>query len=196
MIAVLVAWRTGSLPGEAATPRLQLISALVVSPLSRTRRSSGAVITRWRSWPVVLDPDRTGRTLRDQQRAECFDVAGAALRVALARGLDSAARAASIASSSSDLPLRRRSCRFGTVDLDHRDPRRREVPGQAGTVGAGAFDPDPLDRAERPQPRRQRVIARRRRRERLAHPTARRSSRSPRRHAHRDACRHPRRSGA
>ena len=52
------------------------------------------------------------------------------------------------------------------INLDHGDARRREMTGQAGTVGAGPFDPDPLDRTERTQPRRQRVIASRRRRKR------------------------------
>jgi hypothetical protein len=88
----------------------------------------------------AADANRAGGTLRDQQRPQRFDVAGAALRMAL--------RA----------PRQRRSSRLDgvelvglavaapllavrTVDLDHRDPRRREMPGQAWPVRAGPFNP-------------------------------------------------------
>ena len=38
-----------------------VINAVVVSPMNRTRRSSGAVITRCRSWPVALRIERGER---------------------------------------------------------------------------------------------------------------------------------------
>ena len=49
----------GCVPDRVSLPRgrnpaASVINALVVTPLSRTRRSSGAVMTRCRSWPVVL----------------------------------------------------------------------------------------------------------------------------------------------
>jgi hypothetical protein len=54
----------------------------------------------------------------------------------------------------------------GAIDLNNRDPRRREMPRQTSAVGPGAFDPNPLDRTERTKPRRQVVIAPRRGRKR------------------------------
>ena len=106
---------TGS-PPRRRNPAASVIYPLVVSPLSRTRRSSGAVMTRCRSWPVAL--------IRIE-RAECLATNNARSASTLPvpplhdPSADSAARAASIASSSSDFPFRRRSCR-----LDDR-PRRR-----------------------------------------------------------------------
>jgi hypothetical protein len=45
------------------------------------------------------------------------------------------------------------------VDLDHLDPTGAQEPGQARPVGAGAFDTDEGDWAERAQPAEQLVVA-------------------------------------
>ncbi len=72
---------------------------------------------------------------------------------------DCTARAAEIASVVSDLPCRRRSWRLPR-HLDHRDLLGGQEPGQAGTPGAGAFDPDRDDVAEPVEPAPQRGVAR------------------------------------
>ena len=122
------------------------------TPRSRSRSSSGAVKPRWRIWFEVRDAGSRRRALRDQQRPDRFDVAVAGLRDPATPDRDSAARAASTASSWSDLPSRRRSWRFGRSTSITSTPAAAEVAGQPGAVGAGALDPDPFDRAERRQP--------------------------------------------
>ena len=54
-----------------------------------------------------------------------------------------------------------------TINLDHRHRRSREMTCKAGPIGAGALDPDTLDRAEPSHPRRQHPCPSARRRERL-----------------------------
>ena len=44
------------------------------------------------------------------------------------------------------------SLTVGAIHLDHRHPRCPQRPGQPGAIGAGAFHPDPAQRAERTQP--------------------------------------------
>src|SRR5690606_32538062 len=53
------------------------------------------------------------------------------------------------------------------VDLDHPVPGRGEVPGDARTPGAGALDPDRVDRAEPAEPGLEPAVALGCRRERL-----------------------------
>ena len=53
------------------------------------------------------------------------------------------------------------------TDLDHRHPGRAQEAGQAGPIGAGALNTDPIERAERSQPGVQLGEPGRRRRERL-----------------------------
>ena len=77
-----------------------------------------------------------------------------------------AARAASMASTVSFLPLRRRSWRFGSPPRPP-PPPRAQVPGQAGPVRARAFHPDPGHRAEPGHPFQQLLVALYRCRERL-----------------------------
>jgi len=91
------------------------------------------------------------RTLRDQQRADRFDVA-----IAMFRDSCRAAR-------------QRRPCRFDRVDrirlprpaaqlpvgaihLNHRQPSRTQITGEAGAVRAGAFHPNLRDPTEPTQP--------------------------------------------
>ena len=73
---------------------------------------------------------------------------------------DWAARAALTASSGSDLPWRRRSCRSERPALDDPDAGGRDVAGQAGAVAAGALDPDQADGPEPAEPAQQAFIAR------------------------------------
>ena len=47
----------------------------------------------------------------------------------------------------------------GAVDFDDADPLGLEVPGQPGSIGAGAFDADQLDGAEVAQPPQQLLVA-------------------------------------
>ena len=68
---------------------------------------------------------------------------------------DCAARAALTASSGSDLPWRRRSCRSARSTSTTRTPGRGEVPGQAGAVAAGALDADQAHGPEPAQPAQQ-----------------------------------------
>jgi hypothetical protein len=74
---------------------------------------------------------------------------------------------ASPASTGSDLPSRRRNCRFGPIDLHHRDPGAGEVPGQPSPVRAGALHADEVDLAMAAQPLDQPPALRRGRVERL-----------------------------
>jgi hypothetical protein len=112
------------------------------------------------------DADRARGTFRDQQCAQCFDGPGAALGVAARTARPRCPRRfdrvelVGLAVATSFLPV-------GTIDLDYGHTRRGEVASQPGAVGAGAFHPDPLERTERAEPTRQRVISLRRRRERL-----------------------------
>jgi hypothetical protein len=64
---------------------------------------------------------------------------------------DSAARAASIASTGSDLP-HAADLTVGAINLDHDQPTRLEVAREARAIGAGALDTDASDRTERAQP--------------------------------------------
>ena len=101
------------------------------------------------------DPRRTRRSLGDQQRPQRLGVPRRRTWRDPRSDPTTRPAPASIASSWSHLPLRRRFCRFGrsTSITDH--TRRREVAGEAGPIGAGALDPDPFDRAEPRHPRRQ-----------------------------------------
>ena len=45
------------------------------------------------------------------------------------------------------------------VDLHHRHPGEAQLPGQRGTVGAGALDADPLQLTMATQPAQQRLVA-------------------------------------
>ena len=80
---------------------------------------------------------------------------------------DWAARAALTASSGSDLPRRRRSCRSARSTSTTRMPGRGDVPGQPGTVTAGPFDVGQAHGTEPAQPLHQAGIASRVRRELL-----------------------------
>lgn len=99
------------------------------TPASRCRSSSGAVKLRWRiwfrTWILVERADRLATTsARIASTFPSRDLAAPRARP------DSAARAASIASS-------------GSVHLDDLDPGLAQKPGQARAVGAGALHPDP-----------------------------------------------------
>ena len=108
------------------------------------------------------DPDRARRTLRDQQRPQAFDIAGATLGVPARSsrqrrpgGLDRV-ELVGLAVAATFLPVR-------PIDLNDRDARGGEMSRQTGAIGASALHADPLKRTERAQPRQQPVIARRRR---------------------------------
>ena len=104
-----------------------------------------------------LDPDRPSRALGDQQHAQRLDVTGGGLR-------SSAGPARQGSSSGFDgveligLAVAATSLTVRPVDLDHHDARCRQVPGESGTVAAGALHSDPLHRAEGAEPARQLVI--------------------------------------
>ena len=63
-----------------------------------------------------------------------------------------AARAASMASAGSDLPVRRRDWRLGRSTSTTSTPDALQVPGEAGPVGARALDAHPGHRAKTLQP--------------------------------------------
>ena len=105
---------------------------------------------------------------------------------------DSAARAASIASTGSDLPCIRRTWRFGAINLDHHETPRSQIARQARAIRAGALDTNLRDRTKRAQPVVQLDEPGRRRRERLDARAHHHSRRAQPRHACRGACRlHP-----
>ena len=62
---------------------------------------------------------------------------------------DSAARAASIASTGSDLPCMAAHLTVGAINFDHDQPARLQIARQARAIRAGAFDTDTSDRTER-----------------------------------------------
>src|SRR5262252_749602 len=80
---------------------------------------------------------------------------------------DCAARAALTASSGSDLPLRRRSCRSARSTSTTRTPADARWPGQARAVAASALDADQGDIPELFQPAQQAGVPARRGRELL-----------------------------
>ena len=69
------------------------------------------------------------------------------LAIPVARPL-STARAASTASSGIGLAGPPASLTVGAVDLDHLEPAAAQMTSQPSAIGAGPFDPDPLDHTE------------------------------------------------
>ena len=70
-----------------------------------------------------------------------------------------AARAASMASSGSDLPWLRRDCRLGRSTSTISMPRAPQGPGQPGAIGARPFDTDLGHLAEALEPGQQGLVA-------------------------------------
>ena len=101
-----------------------------------------------------------------------------------------AARAAVIASCGSDLPRRRRRCRFGRSTSTTGDVVGVEVAGEAGAVAAGALDAGQLELTERTGPAEQLGVAGRGGVERCRRRAVRRVRRARRRRGRRGACRH------
>ena len=69
------------------------------------------------------------------------------------------ARAASTASSGSDLPWLRRAWRLGRLTSMTSTPLRRRNRASPDAIGAGAFDADLVDLAEALEPGQQRLVA-------------------------------------
>jgi hypothetical protein len=143
--AVFVAKVTGSEPARgpkpAAAPRCWR-----EMPLKRSRSSSAAVKPSWRIWlRVLILVDRALR-LATPNALIASTLPSLDLPAPWARP-DSAARAASIASAGSDLPVRRRACRLGRSTSTTSTPALRNRRANPG------------NRAERSQPAHQLVVA-------------------------------------
>ena len=112
-------------PGAGASPRSTSRAKSLCGRAKRSRSSSGAVKPRW--------PDLVEVAVRCLAGGALATIEGCGWLRPCRRGSwtipaavpDCAARAASTASSGSDLPCWRRAWRSGRSDLDHRRPQRR-----------------------------------------------------------------------
>jgi hypothetical protein len=131
-----------------------VIRAAGVCPANRARRSSGPVRTRALAWPFVRVRSPAALRLATISARIASTAPSRTFGAPQARP-DCAARAALTASSGSDLPCRRRSCRSERSTPADPDARRGDVAGQSGAVTASPFDADQGDGAEPAQPAQQ-----------------------------------------
>jgi hypothetical protein len=157
--AVLVAATTGSAPSPVAGRSAAARAARWWrdTPARRCRSCSGAVKLRWRIWfRAWILAERADRLATTSARiASTFpsrDLAAPQARP------DSAARAASTASSGPGLAGPSAGLAAGAVHLNHLHPRRPQEPGQARAIGSGALHPGPGHRPEPRQPAQQLTV--------------------------------------
>ena len=155
-------------PGRGRSAAIASARAAAECRANRARRSSGPVRISERAWLMAWV--RSLRALRLATiSARIASTAPSRPLGAPAARPDCAARAALTASSGSDLPLRRRSCRSARSTSTTRIAGRGQVPGQARAVAAGALDADQGDVPEPGQPAQQAGVPGRGGRE-LPHP--------------------------
>ena len=143
--------------GAAATPARRP-GQPAVCLANRARRSSGPVRIRALAWLIVWV--RSPRALRLATiSARIASTAPSRPFGAPRARPDCAARAALTASSGSDLPCRRRSCRSERSTSTTRTPAAAMWRARPGAVAAGPFDPDQADGPEPAQPAQQAGVA-------------------------------------
>jgi hypothetical protein len=105
------------------------------APFSCSRRSAGAVTTRLRTWLRPWSLAERADRLATTKALIASTLPSLVLAAPWARP-ERAARAASIASAGSDLPVRRRDWRLGPPYLHYFDARGPQVTGEPGPVRA------------------------------------------------------------
>ena len=129
-----------------------------VCRVNRARRSSGPVRSRALAWPFVRV--RSPAALRRATiSARIASTAPSRPFGAPRARPDCAARAALTASSGSDIPCRRRSCRSERSTPAHPDASCGDMASQSGAVTASPFDAGQGDGPEPAQPAQQAGIA-------------------------------------
>ena len=155
--AMRVAWPATS-PGRGRSDASPVIRAAGVCLANRVRRSSGPVRTSARAWLIVRVRSPAALRLATIRVRIASTAPSRPFGAPRARP-DCAARAALTASSGSDLPCRRRSCRPARSTPADPDARRGDVTGQAGAVTASPFDAGQAYRPESAQPAQQAGVA-------------------------------------
>ena len=143
--------------GAAATPA-RLTRAAGVCLANRARRSSGPVRTSALAWLMVRVRSPAALRLATIRVRIASTAPSRPLGAPRARP-DCAARAALTASSGSDLPCRRRSCRSERSTSTTRMPAAVMWRARPGAVTAGPFDADQAHGAEPAQPAQQAGVA-------------------------------------
>ena len=133
-------------------------SAVTERPFRREWSWSGAVIPRWRIWTMAFTRACRAERLATTRTRMASTGPSLVLPAPEARPL-MAARAASTASSGSDLPWLRRDCRLGRLTSTTSTPLRRRNRAEPHPIGAGALDADLGHLAEALEPGQQRLVA-------------------------------------